>query len=85
MLKTITSGSWKTTSAGILAIIGALSNLAFAIKNKAVDQTTITVTATALLTGIGLMLARDNNKTSADVGIDTSPAAQAQRDAKKVS
>jgi len=85
MLKAITAGSWKTTSAGILTIIGALSNLGFAIKNRAVDQTTITVTATAVLTGIGLMLARDNNKTSADVGIDTSPVAQAIRDAKKVS
>ena len=78
--KAITSGSWKTTSAGITAVVLGICILWFA---KSVDQQTIMAALGTILPGLGLIFARDNNKTSADVGIDISPEAQATRDAKK--
>jgi hypothetical protein len=66
----ITNSSWKTTSAGILAIIGGLTTIAFALKTDGPGLTPeiITTAATAILGGVGLMFARDNNKTSEEVG-----------------
>jgi hypothetical protein len=60
--------SWKTTSAGALLVIGGLVRLAFAIKAKTVTEESIMSTATGILGGIGLVFARDNNKTSEDIG-----------------
>ena len=62
------AGSWKTKSSGILAVIGGVCMLVFA---KVIDQAVIMASSTAILTGIGLIFARDNNKTSEDVGIQT--------------
>lgn len=59
--------SWKTTSAGILAIVGGLTRLYFAFKAGSFTEEAITTAATAILTGIGLMFARDNNVTSEQV------------------
>ncbi len=59
--------SWKTTSAGILAIVGGITRIAFAIKAHAVTEEAVITAATAILTGLGLMFARDNNVTSEQV------------------
>ncbi len=58
--------SWKTTSAGILTIIGALVSLWF--ERHFLTPEIVMAAATAVLTGIGLILARDNDKTSEDAG-----------------
>jgi len=55
--------NWKTTSAGILAIVGALTGLVFAIINKTITPDVITACVTGLLGGIGLLFAKDNNVT----------------------
>jgi hypothetical protein len=55
--------SWKTTSAGVLAIIGALVGLTFAIINKALTSEVIMSCATGLLLGIGLIFAKDSDVT----------------------
>lgn len=77
MMKSLTAGSWKTTSAGITSVAAGICVLVF---SKTIDQTAVMGALALILPGIGLIFARDNNKTSADVGIDTSPAAQAARD-----
>jgi hypothetical protein len=60
-------GSWKTTSAGILAIVGALTTFGFAIKNKTVTQEVIIGCVTGILLGVGLLVAKDQNVTGGDV------------------
>lgn len=59
--------SWKTTSTGIVMIIGGIVRLAFAIKSGNFTEEAITTTAGAILTGIGLMFAKDSNVTGGDV------------------
>lgn len=66
-------GSWKTTSAGILAIVGGLAGLYFSFKTGNLNETTITTSAGAILTGVGLIFARDNNVTSEQVGAGQKP------------
>lgn len=56
-------GSWKTTLAGIAAILGV-------VVKGVNDPTTISPEDIALaLAGGGLIFARDNNKTSEDVKV----------------
>ena len=61
--------SWKTTAAGIAAIVAAI---ALAISHQFdSDQATVadwSAVITALTAGIGLILARDNDKTSEQAG-----------------
>ena len=61
--------SWKTTAAGIAAIVAAV---ALAISHQFdTDPATIadwSAVITALTAGIGLVLARDNDKTSERAG-----------------
>jgi hypothetical protein len=59
--------NWKTTSAGILAIIGALVGLVFAIINKNLTPDVIMACATGILGGIGLLFAKDSNVTGGNV------------------
>lgn len=60
--------SWKTTSAGILMIAGALTDIGFAIVNKDISKPEVMASITAIVGGVGLILARDNDKSSEDVG-----------------
>lgn len=64
--------NWKTTSAGILAIVGAVVSIAFA---PVVTPVIITAAATGLLTGIGLIFAKDGNVTGG-----TNPATPEAKD-----
>lgn len=61
--------SWKTTAAGIAAIVAAV---ALAISHQFdTDPATIadwSAVITALTAGVGLVLARDNDKTSEQAG-----------------
>lgn len=66
----LTKGSWKTTSTGLLAIAGAIVRLAFAIKAGAITEESIMTSVTAIITGVGLLAARDNDKSSEQVGAD---------------
>ncbi len=61
--------SWKTTAAGIAAIIAAV---ALALSHQFdTDPTTVadwSAVITALTAGVGLVLARDNDRTSEQAG-----------------
>lgn len=52
--------NWKTTSAGIIAVVGGICTLIFA---KELNQEIITLAATQIIGGIGLFLAKDYNVT----------------------
>ena len=52
--------SWKTSSAGLLMIIGAIVAM---IYTKPLDQTTLMATVSAVVGGIGLLFAKDGNVT----------------------
>lgn len=62
--------SWKTTVCGLLSIVAAAITL---IAIPALDQDPLTVPnytafVASITAGIGLIFARDNNKTSEDAG-----------------
>jgi hypothetical protein len=59
--------SWKTTSAGILSIVGGVTRAVFAWKSGQFTEEAVITCATAIVTGVGLLFARDNNVTSEDV------------------
>ena len=62
-------GSWKTTLAGVGAIITALGAALNALTDGNPDTTVnLSTTLTAITAGIGLIMARDNDKSSEDVG-----------------
>lgn len=59
--------SWKTTLAGVAAL---LTSLGIAIKAFTVgDFATVAASVSGIATGIGLLFARDNNVSSEDAGI----------------
>lgn len=57
--------SWKTTTTGILAIVGSITAVVFA--PKPLTETVIIAAATSLLTGLGLLFAKDGNVTGGTV------------------
>lgn len=64
-------GSYRTTSAGILAIIAALATAAHAeLDNDPMTQPNWEFVGAAVFGGIGLILARDNKVTSKDAGAE---------------
>lgn len=67
----LSSKSWKTTSAGLLTIAGAAANTWFNWHN--LNEALVMINVTQILSGIGLIVARDNDKTSTDVGVSTKP------------
>lgn len=64
-------GSWKTTLAGISALLSVAVHVIGALVNGSAIDTAVVVTG--ISTGIGLLFARDNNKTSEDVGVVPTP------------
>lgn len=60
-------GSWKTTTAGILAIVGGITRLVFAIKTGTFNEEAIITTVTSILTGVGLLFAKDGDVTGGTV------------------
>ncbi len=63
--------NWKTTSSGLLSVIGGLTRLGFAIANDGVTEEANMTSMTTILLGIGLLFARDVNVTSTDLGLQT--------------
>jgi hypothetical protein len=64
----IFKGSWKTTSAGLLMIAGGLVHIGFSVYHKTLTENDVMAQITLLVGGLGLLFARDNNKSSEDVG-----------------
>jgi len=60
-------GSWKTTAAGIFAILGGLGTILHGVLTE--EPTQWEVALTSIASGIGLLCARDNNRSSEDVGV----------------
>lgn len=61
--------SWKTTVAGVAAILTAVgSALTAMFDNDPATVMDIGATVAAIMAGVGLILARDNDKSSEDVG-----------------
>lgn len=61
--------NWKTTSAGITAIVGAIVGLIYA--PHPLTPEVITASVTAFLLGLGMIFARDGNKSSEQSGAST--------------
>jgi len=61
--------NWKTTSGGIAAVAGGIAGLYFSYKNGTLNEGTVTAYITSILTGLGLMFARDSNVSSVDMGL----------------
>ena len=55
--------NWKTSSIGILAIVGAIIHLIFEIKAKTATEQTWTLTIGGIVTGIGFLVSKDFNVT----------------------
>ena len=51
--------NWKTTSAGLVMMLGAVIHLVFAVRGHTADEATWTASLTAILAGVGLMAAGD--------------------------
>ena len=55
--------NWKTNSAGIVAIAGAIGSLLTAWSTGHLDATTIGTAITGIVSGIGLFFAKDHDVT----------------------
>lgn len=64
-------GSWKTTLAGVGAVLSVIVHVINCL--TAGTPIDFTVVITGITTGIGLIFARDNNKTSEQVGAAKTP------------
>ena len=61
--------SWKTTLAGLAAICAALAHICDCLSTgKPIDWT---IASTGLMSGIGLLFARDNKVSSEQAGANT--------------
>lgn len=64
------SNSWKTTVTGILAILVAVGGAAIKLLDgSAATNPDWEVVMAAIMAGLGLIFARDNNVTSKDIGL----------------
>src|SRR5689334_5565942 len=59
--------NWKTSSAGLVMIIGAVVHLVFGIIDHKADETMWTTSLGAIVGGIGLIAAGDASKSRQDV------------------
>ncbi len=62
--------NWRTTIAGVAAILAALADVLTQIVNKDWDSTRFTADLTGLITGFGLIFARDAVASERDHHID---------------
>jgi hypothetical protein len=67
-------GSWKTTAAGVMPIIGAIYHLAsMATGTAAPDPTQLMVDLGVLSSGVGLLFAKDHNVSNSPVPVVARP------------
>ena len=57
------SASWKTTSAGLLSICGSIVGFIFAVIHHQVTEAVVMACITGVVTGIGLLTAKDGDVT----------------------
>jgi hypothetical protein len=63
---------YKTTSAGLVMILGSVVHLVFAVRAHTADENTWTISLTAIVAGIGLLVSGDaSNSEKNAVAIDT--------------
>jgi hypothetical protein len=63
--------NWKTTSAGVTMILGALVHLGFQIKAHTVDENAVMTAVVALVAGVGLVAAGDAGQSVSKEEADT--------------
>lgn len=63
--------NWKTTSAGLLSIIGGVTRMIFAIRSGSFSEEAVMTCVTTILTGVGLLCARDVNVSSVDLNLQS--------------
>jgi len=63
MIKSLLS-NWKTTSAGVIMIAGAIIHLAFSIHAKTANENTWTIAITSIVGGLGLLVAGDASQSA---------------------
>lgn len=63
--------NWKTSSIGILAILGGLVRVCFAITNHSFTEEAVMTALTTIVGGIGFLFTRDADVSSVDMGIQT--------------
>jgi len=56
--------NWKTTSAGLLSIVGGIVRLAFAISAGSITEEAVMTTVAAIITGAGFLFSRDYDVSS---------------------
>jgi len=64
--KMLKNKSWKTTAGGVVSILMAVCNIADGLLNGTPINWTVSIAA--ISAGLSLIFARDNNKTSENVG-----------------
>jgi hypothetical protein len=71
--------SWKTSLAGVISFVVGLLQIYFNVSDGKPFKTVISnpVTLVALLSGVGLMLAKDSNVTGGTKGTPSTPQALA--------
>lgn len=61
--------SWKTTTTGIIGIVGTTCTMLYEfLTTGSVNSSNIANNVTIIIVALGLIFARDNNKTSEQVG-----------------
>jgi hypothetical protein len=55
--------SWKTTSAGIIGIVGGIIRLLFAIRSGNFSEEAIMTSVTGIVGGLGFLFAKDSDVT----------------------
>lgn len=60
--------SWKTTTLGAITILSSICDLASAVLTGHYTAVNWPTTLAAITSGVGLICARDNDKTSEEVG-----------------
>ena len=59
--------NWKTTSAGVGAILAALADFLTQVSTKGIDPNRLGADLMGIITGIGLIMAKDGNVTGGTV------------------
>lgn len=59
--------NWKTTSAGLVMIIGSVIHVIFAVRSGTATEGVWTASVTAIVAGLGLMFAGDATKGKQDL------------------
>jgi hypothetical protein len=62
--------NWKTTSSGLLLIAGGVARGYFAYRTGQIDEEAVMTSTTSIVSGVGLIMAKDSNVTGGTVAQD---------------